>query len=208
MLIIDTETTGLIGYPVDRVLEIGIAEMDEKTFEVKAVYNSLVKYPDQDEFFSKYEERRGPIWVFENTDMTPEAIAEEGRDVATVAEEVRAIVSGKVVTAYNCPFDFTKFLMHDPWKLKGLCIVGFDIMDAATARVRELVDKGWMGDKDLRNRLAADWETFPDKWVRSADAYKVLCPDDPAEMGEQKHRALDDAVMEAYILSALWRGFR
>lgn len=29
MLIIDTETTGLEGYPRDRVLEIGIAEYDE-----------------------------------------------------------------------------------------------------------------------------------------------------------------------------------
>ena len=65
-----------------------------------------------------------------------------------------------------------------------------------------------MEDKDLRERLINDWEEFPGKWVRSADAYKILCPDDPAHIGNQTHRALDDAIMEAHILSALWRKFR
>ncbi len=208
MLIIDTETTGLAGYPMDRVLEIGIAEMDEKSFEVNPVYSALVKYADQDEYFAKYKENRGPIWVFDNTDMTPEMIAEEGKDVSEVVDDVRNIVSGKAVTSYNVPFDFRKFLMHDPWKLKGICTIGFDIMDSATARVYELVRKGWMEDKDLRERLINDWEEFPGKWVRSADAYKILCPDDPAHIGNQTHRALDDAIMEAHILSALWRKFR
>lgn len=207
MLIIDTETTGLIGYPMDRVLEIGIAEMDEKTFEVKPVYSALVHYEDQNDFFARYRENRGPIWVFDNTDMTPEMIAEEGKDVSEVVDDVRSILNGKCVTSYNVPFDFRKFLMHDPWKLKEVCTVGFDIMDAATARVRELVRKGWMEDKELRDRLTSDWEDFPKKWVRSQDAYRVLCPDDPAHIGKQSHRALDDAIMEAHILSALWRNF-
>ena len=208
MLIIDTETTGLVGYPMDRVLEIGIAEMDEKTFEVKPVYNALVKYADQEEYFAKYKENRGPIWVFDNTDMTPEMIAEEGKGVSEVVDDVRNIVSGKCVTSYNVPFDFGRFLYYDPWNLSEICKVPFDIMDEATFAVRNRAENDKIENKALADRLLWEWEDFPEKWLRSADAYAALCPEDPAGIGEQKHRALDDAIQEAYILAAVRRGCR
>ena len=40
ILIIDTETTGLTGYPLDRVLEIGIAEL--KDGRVSPVYSEII----------------------------------------------------------------------------------------------------------------------------------------------------------------------
>ena len=44
VLIIDTETTGLSGYPKDRVLEIGIAELDGGS--VRPVYSEIIHYSD------------------------------------------------------------------------------------------------------------------------------------------------------------------
>ncbi|WP_400234524.1 exonuclease domain-containing protein [Methanomethylophilus alvi] len=48
VLIIDTETTGLSGYPKDRVLEIGIAELEGGS--VKSVYSEIIRYSDIVEF--------------------------------------------------------------------------------------------------------------------------------------------------------------
>lgn len=39
--IIDRESSGLKGHPTDRVLEIVIAELDERTGEVRGVYSSM-----------------------------------------------------------------------------------------------------------------------------------------------------------------------
>lgn len=44
VLIIDTETSGLEGYPRDRVLEIGIAELKDDT--VSQVYSEVIRYPE------------------------------------------------------------------------------------------------------------------------------------------------------------------
>ena len=43
VLIIDTETTGLEGYPRDRVLEFGVAEYDELSREVTPVYSEMIR---------------------------------------------------------------------------------------------------------------------------------------------------------------------
>ena len=43
----------------------------------------------------------------------------------------------------------------------------------------------------------------PEKWVRSIDAYRVLCPEDPMGLEGMRHKAIDDAVMEGYILKAM-----
>ena len=208
MLIIDTETTGLHGHPRDRVLEIGIAELNEETLKVEPVYNALVRYRDQDAFFADYRKKCGPIWIFDHTDMTPEEIAEKGKDIDQVVADVRSIVYGKAVTSYNVPFDFGRFLYYDPWNLSEICKVPFDIMDEATFAVRNRAEDGKIENKALADRLLWEWEDFPEKWLRSADAYAALCPEDPAGIGEQKHRALDDAIQEAYILAAVRRGCR
>ena len=78
-------------------------------------------------------------------------------------------------------------------------------MELATDRVYELADSDFIEDKDLQGRLLRERaeSKHPKKWVRSQDAYSVLCPDDPMRLGRQSHRALDDAIMEAWILKVL-----
>ena len=108
VLIIDTETTGLEGYPKYRILEIGIAKLEEGS--VKPVYSEIIRYSDIVEFDRKYVNLDGSegIWIYRNSDLRMEDTLNASKDVERVAAEVRAIVSGMEVTSYNGPFDFGK----------------------------------------------------------------------------------------------------
>lgn len=201
MLIIDTETSGLDGAPKDRVLEIGIARLDEVTLRVSPVYEAMVRYPDGERFF----EEHGQIWVFENTDLSPGLIESQGDDIDTVVRQVRRIVAGCSVASYNVSFDFGRFLFRDPWSLGRYCTPTLDIMEGATSAVRELAAGDAIEDKMLQRRLMDGWRDRPGRRVRAIEAYLALCPDDPADRnGVQSHRALDDAILEAHILRRIW----
>lgn len=209
VLIIDTETTGLEGYPKDRVLEIGIAELTEDG-DVREVYSEQIRYSDIVEFDKNYENRDGSkgIWIYRNSDLRIEDTLNASKDAETVASEVREIVSGREVTSYNVGFDFGKFLYHEPWNLRGIVERKIDIMKLASARVYELCEDDLLVDKELQERLLREREEsyYPEKWVRSIDAYRALCPEDPMRLEKMMHRAIDDAVMEGWILSRLSRG--
>ena len=205
VLIIDTETTGLEGYPKDRVLEIGIAELEEGS--VRPVYSEIIRYPDIAEFDRKYVNLDGSegIWIYRNSDLRMEDTLNASKDVERVAAEVRAIVSGREVTSYNVEFDFGKFLYHEPWNLRGIVERKIDIMKLATSKVYELCESDSLDDKGLQERMLSEREEShcPEKWVRSIDAYRALCPEDPMGLEGMRHRAIDDAVMEGWILKAL-----
>ena len=207
VLIIDTETTGLRGYPVDRVLEIGIAEYDEVSGNISPIYSEMIRYDDIVEFDSKYVNPDGSrrIWIYRNSDMRVEDTLNAPKDLDTVVKEVRNIVSGKEVTSYNVGFDFDKYLDLEPWSLKDIAARKMDIMELATAKVYELADSDSIEDKGLQERLLREREDsyYPEKWVRSIDAYRVLCPEDPMGLEGMRHRAIDDAVMEGWILKSL-----
>jgi len=205
ILVLDTETTGLEGYPQDRVLEIGISEINKITGDIRPIYNELIHYPDMREFAADYESKYGKIWEYANTDMTIEDTLNAKKDLATVICEVRSIVKDRKITSYNVKFDFDKFLFQMPWNLQEISKVEFDIMDMATDTIRDMMEHDSIPDKALQGRLIDEDRAKPGKWIRSLDAYKVLCPDDPAKReGVQSHRALDDTIQEAHILKALW----
>ena len=207
VLIIDTETTGLRGIPEDRVLEIGIAEYDEVSGKISPVYSEMIRYDDIVDFDSKYVNIDGSrgIWIYRNSDMRMEDTLNASKDAETVASEVREIVSGREVTSYNVAFDFGKFLYQEPWNIRNIVTRKIDIMKLATTKVYELADSDSIEDKGLQERLLREREDsyYPEKWVRSIDAYRVLCPEDPMGLEGMRHRAIDDAVMEGWILKSL-----
>ena len=207
VLIIDTETTGLRGIPEDRVLEIGIAKYDEVSGDISPVYSEMIRYDDIVDFDSKYVNIDGSrgIWIYRNSDMRMEDTLNAAKDLDTVVGEVRDIVSGKEVTSYNVGFDFGKFLYQVPWNIRNIVTRKIDIMKLATTKVYELADSDSIEDKGLQERLLREREDspYPEKWVRSIDAYRVLCPEDPMGLEGMRHRAIDDAVMEGWILKAL-----
>ena len=118
-------------------------------------------------------------WVFKNTDLTPEMV-KNGTPEEEVISDLHKILDGQLSTSYNVYFDFTRFLNQPPYEITP--IIPFDIMEIATAVI------------------CPDASPF----VRSEYAYKVACPEDPAGLKfKQTHRALDDAIMEAHILTHL-----
>ena len=185
MLIIDTETTGLEGYLRDRVLEIGIAEYDELSHEVTPVYSEMIRYDDIREFDSEYVNRDGSrgIWIYRNSDMMIEDTLNAEKDLDTVMMEVREIVHGKAITAYNVGFDFGRFLYHEPWSIKMITARRYDIMDLATKEVMRRARSDSIEDKELQRRLISEDDWFLGKWIRLEDACRVLCPDDLMELG-------------------------
>lgn len=145
------------------------------------------------------------IWIYRNSDMRMEDTLNAAKNLETVVREVREIVSGEEVTSYNVGFDFDKYLDLEPWSLKDIAARKMDIMELATAKVYELADSDSIEDKVLQERLLREREDsyYPEKGVRSIDAYRVLCPEDPMGLEGMRHRAIDDAVMEGWILKAL-----
>ncbi|MCQ2078898.1 MAG: 3'-5' exonuclease [archaeon] len=207
ILVIDTETTGLTGHPKDRVLEIGIAELTSDG-EVRPVYGEMIRYDDIVAFDAEYiNEKDGEpgCWIYRHSTMDINDTLNAAKDLPTVVSEVRDIVRGRVVTSYNVPFDFGRFLDREPWNLREVVTMFDDVMDLASERVYEMADADSIDDKGLQFYLLKKRDEchYPKCWVRSNEAYKALCPDDPMKVGNQTHRALDDALMEAHILRAL-----
>ena len=62
------------------------------------------------------------------------------------------------MTSYNVPFDFGKFLYHEPWNLRGIVERKIDIMKLATSKVYELCESDSLDDKGLQERLLREWE--------------------------------------------------
>lgn len=174
---------------------------------VRPVYSEIIRYSDIVDFDKKYVnlDCSEGIWIYRNSDLRIEDTLDASKDVERVAAEVRAVVSGMEVTSYNVPFDFGKFLYHEPWNLKDVCSVPFDIMNLATEGVYSLAEDYLIQDKMLQERLLMEREEsyYPNKWIRSIDAYRALCPEDPMGLEGMRHRAVDDAVMEWWILKTL-----
>ncbi len=177
------------------MVEVAVSQLCEATYTVKPVYSAVIHYPDIDRFKD--------AWVFGHTDLTVDDVKGSMKTIGDVAFDLRRILHGREVTAYNVPFDFGKFLYREPWDLEGEFTVPYDIMDKATNLVWHLASEDLIEDKKIQCRLLQDWEDFPGKWVRAIDSYKVLCPDDPVGLdGIQTHRAQTDTIQEAYILRA------
>ena len=177
--VIDTETTGLNGAPVDHVVDIGIAAVDPSTGEVWPVYQSLVGYN-----VSEWDDAHRDAWVFCHTDLRLCDIG-AAPPLDDVRFQVAGILAAERVTSYNVPFDFGKFLNRPPWSLSKVYDLAPDIMEACTPVV---ADRSHPGSKH----------------PRLINSYGALCPDDPAGLaGTQRHRAQSDALAAAYVLREL-----
>lgn len=201
--IIDLETTGLDGYPDNHVVEIGIAEFNQMTGDIRAVYDAVIHVPNIREINENTVERDGTkgCWVFNHTSLTVEDV-ENGRPLEEVVKEVRELLNGKAVSAYNIPFDFDKFLDKCPWHINEITERRQDVAEVAKKVIVSLIKRDkYIPDAELRERVRSYHERYPEGIFRSEDAYKILCNDDPAGIGKvQKHRALDDAIREAWIM--------
>lgn len=182
--VLDTETTGLEGAPKDLVVDVGICRVSLRRGTVEDVYSSVLGY-DVD----SWDDYHRNAWIFENTDMTLEMVA-EAPPAMDVIEDVRRILRNKTVTAYNIAYDLDKFLFREPWDMKGEFTLCNDIMLAATPVCK--VPSEYYGRK----------YRFPKLDV----AYSKIVEGDPAGIhGTQNHRALSDAQMASYVMIQMFR---
>lgn len=182
--VLDTETTGLKGAPDDVVVDIGITRVSLSKGTVKDVYSSVVGYDVEE-----WNDYRRNAWIFENTDLTLDMVA-EAPPLPYVIDDVRRILRGKWVTSYNIEYDMNKFLYLEPWFLRGTFRQCEDIMKAATPVCK----------------LPSEYYGRQYRYPKLDVAYSMIVDGDPAGInGVQDHRALSDARMASYVMIAMWR---
>lgn len=180
ILVLDTETTGLKGNPVDFVIEISICEVDTNNKSVDVLYDSLVGYDVyQWNFDPKF------CWIFEFTDLKPDDLL-KAPSLWKVISDVRSIVNDRIVTSYNTEFDFYRFLDNYPWLLCDFYKEQFEcIMLMATERCK--IVNTYMGGY---------------KWPKLSEAVAMLGIKEKKIKGGF-HRSLYDTVMSSYVLLEL-----
>ena len=167
--VLDTETTGLDGGPLDLVVDIGICAVDLERGKIRDVYSSVVGYD-----VTEWDDRRSKAWIFENTDLTLDMVA-AAPPIVRVRDAVSKLLTGKTVTSYNVPFDMEKFLYREPWCMRGTFNVCTDIMKAATDVCK----------------LPSQYYGLGYRFPKLDHAYKTILDSDPAGVGDkQDHRAL------------------
>ncbi len=183
--VLDTETTGLRGAPDDVVVDIGITRVSLSKGTVQDVYSSVVGYDVEE-----WNDYRRNAWIFENTDMSLDMVA-EAPPLPYVIDDVRRILRGKWVTSYNIPYDMDKFLYMEPWSLRGTFKVCTDIMLAATQVCK----------------LPSEYYGRQYRYPKLDHAYEIILKgEDPAGInGVQDHRALSDARMASYVMIEMWK---
>lgn len=182
--VLDTETTGLEGAPKDLVVDIGITKVSLRSGLVEDVYSSVLGY-DVDQ----WDDYHRNAWIFENTDMTLDMVA-DAPPAMKVIEDVRRILRGKTVTAYNIAYDMDKFLYHEPWNLRGTFTLCNDIMIAAMDVCK----------------LPSQYYGRQYRYPKLDYAYSHIVEGDPANIhGQQNHRALSDAQMASYVMIQMFR---
>ncbi|MCL2786573.1 MAG: 3'-5' exonuclease [Methanomassiliicoccaceae archaeon] len=182
VFVVDTETTGLDGAPKDKIVDIAICKVTLGGDKVEEVYSSVVGHD-----VSGWNERLRHAWIFENTDLTLEMVAEAPSEKDVIADITR-ILGNRNVTSFNIAFDLDKFLYREPWSLRGKFIPFRCVMIAS---------------RDVC-KLPGLYEEY--KWPKLEEAYRMIVKGDPADIhGKQSHRALSDAVMASHILLELHR---
>lgn len=181
ILVVDIETTGLLGEPLDHVVEIGVIELSGD-LKPRELYHAIVA-----PYYIVDELKWMQSWVFQNTSLKPENVL-DGRNMREVAMELHELLDGFPATSYNFEFDFNRFLYHYPWEIRVEPMPC--IMKAAG---REY------GDELPCNQFSG--------CPSAQSTYSFLCPSNPAKLpgGIEEHRALSDAKMEAYILAEMIR---
>jgi len=181
MYVISLATTGERGYPQDEVVEVAVCGVDTDQMDIESVYSSTILIPGD----RWTDERRR--YVMEHHGLGQEELG-EGREVGKVAQEVKGILHGQVVTSFNVKSDFFGHLLYEPWDLTGEVSIApsINLRSAEACRIPfQLRDGG--------NILVL--------------TYEAMFPNDPAQVDEG-HRALDDALRASTILLELRRAGR
>lgn len=180
--VIDTETTGLDGYPDDYIIEIAICKVNIKMKTVEKIFDSIVGH-DVDCW--NYPQKQA--WIFGNSNLTLELVG-KAKSQKEIVKKIRKILKDKYVTSFNVGYDFTKFLCCEPWSVEEV--------------VKDILNCIMMSATPVCG-IEGYYDEY--KWPRLEEAYEMLCNGNPANIENQTHRAIDDTLMASYVLLSLIR---
>ncbi|MBE6527321.1 MAG: hypothetical protein E7Z63_06110 [Thermoplasmata archaeon] len=178
IFVVDTETTGLTGYPSDLVLEVGVMSYDTESHAINQEYGAVIGY-DTSEWPKKWTD----CWAYNNTSLSLDK-TNDGVPFKEVRDTVCNLLKGNYATSYNRKFDFNQFLDHEPWSVQ--CLKAPCIMLSFGSAYPDLCSYN-------HHAQACSQEI----------AYNATFPDDPLNLSVQTHRAVDDATVAAWLLRHL-----
>ncbi len=186
IFIIDTETSGLNGYPVDIIFEIGICELKIDTGEIIPIYDQIIGYEE-----SQLSDNQKNAWIFENSTLSLDQIINSNKKPEKVAIEVRQLVDQKYVAFYNLDYDHEKFMKYEPYLLEdgNNCLLLPCIMKELTPICK------------IKNQFRPGY-----KWPKLDEAQDILFNEKEIEEFKYKldrHRAISDAYVSAKLLFKL-----
>lgn len=162
--IIDTETTGLDGFPDDDIIEIAICSADTEKKTIKVIYQSIVGHN-----VYSWDYRKRYAWIFGNSNLILEKV-KNAKPQKAVVKEVREIINDRLVTSFNVEYDFTKFLFCEPWYLDEV--------------VRDVCNCIMIASTPVC-QIPGYYQEY--KWPRLEEAYQILCKNNPAGITDQSH---------------------
>jgi len=178
--VIDTETTGLDGYPDDHIIEIAICKVNIEKKTVDKIFDSIVGHDIE---CWSYPQKQA--WIFGNSDLTLEMVS-KAKPLKEIVKKVRKIIRNKYVTSFNVEFDFTRYLCSEPWNLEDV--------------IKDILNCLMMSATPVCG-IEGYYDEY--KWPRLEEAYDMLCEGNPANIKDQTHRAMDDTLMASHVLLSL-----
>ncbi len=175
---IDCETTGLVGHPLDLVLSIGISEVDIINQTVDPFFNRILGYDTK-----KHEDIiNKKTWIFDNSPLKLEDIQfayDNGQTADEVAKEFNHLMKDKKIAYYNKAYDHDEFLSHAPFLLSPEQILPC-LMVASTTPCA------------IPNRYYGGY-----KWPRLEEAVDLLL-DEEIKQELNKSDNFHDAIFDTY----------
>lgn len=179
IFVIDTETTGLWGYPEDLILEIGIVKLHLDTSNIVVVYDEIIGYKEED-----LSDEQKNAWIFDNSSLSLKSVL-KGKRVQDVAKDVQNLLHNKLVAIYNVAYDYDKFLKYEPFNLD--CTILPCIMKQSTKPCK----------------VPHPSSNLKYKWPRLGEAQEILLDGHNLPDFLDPHRAISDAYVSAMVLSKL-----
>lgn len=175
--VVEIASTGPKGVPGDAVAQVAVCRMDADGGDFDTVFHASVALDPRDLGKEALDHLSAGYGIL------PEDLY-SGDPVEEVARRLKDVIYGRECTSYNVGNVFGKHLSFEPWD----CTRNLTLLPSVSVRL----------DPDLRGPPEREHELI-------AEAYRRLCPDDPAMVGDGRG-ALELAQMTVSVMMLLRRG--
>lgn len=172
--------TGDNGFPIDQVVEVAVFKVDLSANMMESVYDKVVRQ-DTSVWSEEVKAHVQDVYGVSTEDV------EKGMDEDDVAKDLRELLQGETITAFDVKSDFMGHLKNEPYALARKVEVSSAISSRSSFLYR-IPSKQTSGTEGLRM------------------SYKAILPDDPAAAGDLAGAYEDAARASAILLELHQRG--